>query len=85
MDTAINKYIVMDSKENGSHKEMASISYGTATMENGMSKQQDAKTDKTFIYEVVVLIVAIGLAWMLLLLPIIFYHLPDEVYSRKVS
>lgn len=27
--------------------------------------------------------VAIVIAWMLLLLPIIFYHLPDEVYARK--
>ncbi len=32
--------------DSGSHKEMASV---ITTMENGMSKQQDAKTGKTFI------------------------------------
>ncbi len=73
----------MSFSENGSHKEMASISYSTTVKEDGVSKPaQDAKTDKILICG---LIVTIGLTWMMLLLPIIFYHLPDEVYARKVS
>ncbi len=74
----------MGSSKNGSsHKEIASVSYGTT--KNGMGKQQDAKTDKTSICEAVVLIITIGLAWMLLLLPISFYHLPDKVYVSSLT
>ncbi len=64
---------------------IASINYGTGAWEDGVNRPQNAKTKKTgLICEVVVLIVTIGFAWMLLLLPINFYHLPDEVF-RKVS
>ena len=58
---------------------------GCHKREDEMSKPQDAKTKKILICEIVALIVIIGLSWMLLLLPIIFYHLPDEVYTRKVG
>ena len=76
----------MDSSEDGSHKEMAAINYGTTDSKpkkNGLSKPEDAKIVK--ICEVVVLVVTLCFAWILLLLPIIFYHLPDDVYTRKVS
>lgn len=72
----------MDSSEDGSHKEMAAINYGTAGGE--VKEQQDAKSKKCAIIEVIILVVTLVFVWMLLLLPIIFYHLPDEVFTRKV-
>ena len=68
-----------------SHKMMVSINFGTAAGGGGMSRPQDTKTKKILICEIAALIVTIGLVWMLLLLPIIFYHLPDKVYTGKVS
>ena len=75
----------MDPTEDGSHEKMASIKFDTARREDGMSMPQDTKTACLDIFEVVMLILSIGLVWILLLLPIIFYHLPDEVFTKKVS
>ena len=50
--------------------------------EEGIKEQENARCNRNTVCEVVVLSVAIGFSWMLLLLAIIFYHLPDEVYSR---
>ena len=77
----------MTSIEDGSHKEMATISYGTTDRKEEGSASSLGKPgkDKTFICEVAVLVLVIALSWMLLLLPIIFYHLPDEVFAEEVS
>ena len=44
-----------------------------------MSQLQNAKKKNC---EVTVLITTIGIAWMILLLPIIVYHLPDEAFAK---
>lgn len=75
----------MTTIEDGNHKEMAAITYGTTDRQEAESSKIKPEKDKTFICEVVVMVLVIALSWMLLLLPIIFYHLPDEVYAEKVS
>ena len=66
-----------------SDKEVDSIKCGTT---RGKEQSPDVKTKKAIVFcEVVVLSVAIGFAWMLLLLPIIFYHMPDKAFTREVS
>ena len=66
-----------------SHKKMASIKYGTSLRED---KPEDKKTCTCLdILEIAVLIVCIGVVWILLLLPIIFYHLPDEIFMKNVG
>ncbi len=81
-----SKQEVIDSIADDSHKELDSINYDIRKEDKNLSKPQDAKTKKTItLCKIVVLSVAIGLAWILLLLAIIFYHLPDETYTRQVS
>ena len=50
-----------------------------------MNRLEAIKTKRKAVCEVVSLSVVIGLAWVLLLMPIIVYYLPDEVFTRKVS
>ena len=70
----------MESSEDSTHREMATIDYGTA---NRGIKAISQEKDKWIVCEVIALIVTIGIAWMLLLLPIIFYHLPDDVFTTE--
>ncbi len=80
-----SKQEVLDSIADDSHKELDSINYDISRKEEkNLSKP---KTKKTItLCEIVVLSVAIGLAWILQLLAIIFYHLPDETYyTRQAS
>lgn len=64
------------------HKEMASFKFEAATRQNELEKfSQEFKAEKiNFVCEIIVLVTCIGLTWMLLLIPIIFFHLPDSVY-----
>lgn len=68
-----------------SHKEMASFSFGTSTRQNGLNNSlQEGKVEKmNSACEIIVLVTCIGLTWMLLLIPIIFFHLPDSIYVSK--
>ncbi len=58
--------------------------YESSRRKDGMSKTK-VTARKRLLYEIVVMSVTIGFAWVLLLLPIIFYHLPDEVFNKVSS
>lgn len=52
--------------------------------EDALSRDKESTTMKKCC-EVFALVATVGVAWMLLLLPVIFYYLPDEIYNNMVS
>lgn len=82
----------MDSSSEVGHNEgLASIKYCSMKAGNDRNSTETSKSKagstkrRVAACELIVLSGIIGLAWMLLLLPIIFYYLPDEIFARKVS
>ena len=48
------------------------------------AKEKESSSKRSGVCEVVVLSVVIGFSWTILLEPIIFYHLPDKLFEKKV-
>ena len=50
-----------------------------------VDKTSTANINKRIVIEVVPLLLTIGFVWLVLLIPIIVFHLPDEVFLSQVS
>ena len=57
----------------------------TISYDGVIDQTSASKTNKRIAIEVVSFIVTVGLVWLVLLIPIIVYHLPDEVFLSQVS
>ena len=53
--------------------------------EGVMDQTHVSKTNKRVAIKVMSLALTIGFVWLLLLVPIIVFHLPDEVFLSQVS
>lgn len=73
-----------------SHRDTVSTKFSSERNEGHGGEKKGTEDDKKSSWsclacEVTVQVVAIGCAWMLLLVPIILYHLPGEVFRRHTG
>ena len=76
------------STNSSSHVKTTSFNSETASKQNNIMNRssQDVKTKKmSFACGVIIQAVCIGFFWMLLLIPIILFQLPDSVYVSYIT